>query len=81
MTGQDLKLETEDRETGSAVTANELCAEEPMKIHVGSLIHSDDKIKAITMVQLHPTWSLKTGSTKTCNFRQENYNPVGGMSR
>jgi hypothetical protein len=53
-----------------------------MKIpHVGSLIHSDDKTKAITMVQLHPTWSLKTGGTKRCNFRQENYNPVGGRNR
>lgn len=74
--------ETEDKETAGAVTANEKCAEEPTKIpHVDSLIHSDDKTKAITLVQLHPTWSLKTGSTKRCNFRQENYNPVGGRNR
>jgi len=56
MIGQTLlKVKLKIKKTGCAVTVNEYRAEEPMKICAGSLIHSDDKIKAITLVQLYRT--------------------------
>jgi hypothetical protein len=59
--------EEEEEESEGVITSSGDSYGEPSpkKPHVSDLVPLDVKIKAVTLAQLHPTWSVKTISSKT----------------